>query len=51
MRRFILAAALTLSALTATAGTLAGVTLPDHVTVNNQHLLLNGMGLRKKFIV
>ena len=51
MRRLILAAALSLSALTASAATLAGVTLEDHATVNNQHLMLNGMGLRKKFIV
>lgn len=51
MRRFMLAAALSLSALTASAATVAGVTLEDHVTVNNQHLMLNGAGLRKKFIV
>ena len=51
MRRLILAAALSLTALTASAATLAGVTLEDHATVNNQQLLLNGMGLRKKFVV
>ena len=33
------------------AGTLAGVTLPDTVTVGNTSLLLNGMGLRTKFVV
>lgn len=51
MRRIILAAALALSAVTASGATLAGVTLDDHVMVNNQHLVLNGLGLRKKFIV
>jgi hypothetical protein len=30
------------------AATLAGVTLPDSVTVGNQTLVLNGMGLRTK---
>ncbi|HJQ41066.1 MAG TPA: chalcone isomerase family protein [Thermoanaerobaculia bacterium] len=48
MRRLILAAAFALPAL---AATLAGVTLEDHVAVNNQQLVLNGMGLRKKFVV
>ncbi len=33
------------------AGTLAGVTLPDTIQVGNQPLVLNGMGLRKKFVV
>src|SRR5215212_5585801 len=52
MRRLILAAALVLAATApASAATLAGVTLDDHVTVNNQHLMLNGVGLRKKFII
>lgn len=52
MRRLILAAALALAAvIPASAATLAGVTLDDHAAVNNQHLMLNGMGLRKKFIV
>lgn len=31
----------------ASAGKLAGVTLPDKVTVGNQQLTLNGMGLRE----
>jgi hypothetical protein len=48
MRRLILAVAFALPAL---AATLAGVTLEDHATVNNQHLVLNGMGLRKTFSV
>jgi len=52
MRRLIIATALALSAIIpASAATLAGVTLDDHVTVNNQQLVLNGLGLRKKFII
>ena len=33
------------------AGTLAGVTLPDTVQVGSKTLVLNGLGLRKKFMV
>lgn len=33
------------------AGTLAGVTLPDKAEVKGQTLVLNGMGLRKKFVI
>lgn len=33
------------------AGTLAGVALPDKVQVGSKTLVLNGMGLRKKFVV
>ena len=33
------------------AGSLAGVTLPDTVQVGGTTLLLNGLGLRKKFVV
>ena len=33
------------------AGTLAGVTLPDKAEVDGQTLVLNGMGLRKKFVI
>jgi Chalcone isomerase-like len=33
------------------AASLAGVTLPDTVTVGNTQLLLNGLGLRTKFMV
>ena len=33
------------------AGTLAGVTMPDTVSVGGQSLQLNGMGLREKFYV
>lgn len=38
-------------ALPAAAGTLADVTLPDKAEVKGQSLVLNGMGLRKKFVV
>src|SRR6185436_14974476 len=38
-------------ALPAIALTLAGVNLEDRVTVNGQTLVLNGAGLRKKFII
>jgi hypothetical protein len=33
------------------AGTLAGVTLSDTITIGNQTLLLNGMGIRTKFFI
>ncbi len=39
------------STLDLLAGTLAGVTLPDTVQVHNKTLVLNGLGLRKKFMV
>lgn len=51
MRRFVLAAALTLAAVTAGAVTVAGVNIPDTTDVNGQKLVLNGAGLRKKFVV
>lgn len=35
----------------ATAATLEGVNMPDSAQVNGKTLVLNGMGLRKKFIV
>jgi chalcone isomerase-like protein len=38
-------------ALPAGAGTLAGITLPDKTEVNGKSLVLNGMGLRKKFVI
>ena len=40
-----------LVALPAGAATLAGVTLPDNAQVAGKDLVLNGMGLRKKFVV
>ncbi|HKV13385.1 MAG TPA: chalcone isomerase family protein [Thermoanaerobaculia bacterium] len=50
--RIISAAALSLLlAVPAGAGTLAGVTLPDKADAKGQSLVLNGLGLRKKFVV
>jgi hypothetical protein len=40
-----------LLALPAHAANLAGVTLPDKAEVKGQSLVLNGMGLRKKFVI
>ena len=51
MRKLALAALLTLTALSASAANVAGVNLEDRATVNNQNLVLNGAGLRKKFVV
>jgi len=39
------------STLDVLAGTLAGVSLPDTAQVGNRTLVLNGLGLRKKFVV
>lgn len=50
MRRTILAAALVLAAVTAGAATVAGARIEDSVSVNNQNLVLNGAGLRKKLM-
>lgn len=50
--RILYAALLSLFlALPAGAGTLAGVTLPDKAEVKGHTLVLNGMGLRKKFVI
>lgn len=51
MRKTILAVALLAASLTATAATVAGAKIEDSVSVNNQNLVLNGAGLRKKFVV
>ncbi len=53
MRRSIVAVLITLLALPValTAGELAGVSMPDQVTVGGKTLQLNGMGLRKKLWV
>ena len=40
-----------LPAAPAAAATLEGVTLPDHVDAGGQSLVLDGMGLRKKFFI
>ena len=51
MRKFILAGALTLAAVTAGAATVAGTKIEDTSTVAGQNLVLNGAALRKKFVV
>jgi len=51
MTRFILAGALALSAVAAGAATVAGAKIEDTVSVGGHNLVLNGAGLRKKFIV
>src|SRR5258708_24374524 len=56
MGRLLLSSALLLTcalapAPPAAAGTLADVTLPDKVDAGGQALVLNGLGLRKKFFV
>ena len=51
MRKLVLAALLALTAVTASAANVGGVNLEDKTTVNNQTLVLNGAGLRKKFVV
>jgi len=51
MRKLILAAALSLAAVTAGAATVAGVKIEDTSNVGGQNLVLNGAALRKKFIV
>jgi len=47
----LLLALLLLVPAIAPAATLAGVTLEDKVSVNGQNLVLNGLGLRKKFFI
>lgn len=52
MRRgVLLAAALLALSVPALADTLAGVTLPETMTVGDKTLVLNGMGVRTKFFV
>lgn len=50
MRRFIVAAALSLAAVNVDAATVAGVKIADSASVANQNLVLNGAGLRKKLM-
>ena len=50
MRRFILAATLSLAAVHADAATVAGVKIADSASVANHNLVLNGAGLRKKLM-
>jgi hypothetical protein len=52
MRKLILSATVALAlAIPAAAANVAGVNMEDRVTVGTQTLVLNGAGLRKKFIV
>jgi hypothetical protein len=52
MRRTVLfSVGLALVAVAAAAMELAGVTLPDTITVNGTTLTLNGMGIRKKLFI
>lgn len=51
MRSLSIALLTLLLALPAQAGTLAGVSLPDTMDVNGKSLVLNGMGLRSKFVI
>jgi hypothetical protein len=51
MRRFLLIAVLIAAAgLDVFGATLAGVTMPDSVSVSGRTLVLNGMGLRTRFL-
>ncbi|MCC7343352.1 MAG: chalcone isomerase family protein [Deltaproteobacteria bacterium] len=51
MRKFLVFAFLFLFASPAGAATLEGVTMPDTMQVGGKSLVLNGMGVRKKFVV
>lgn len=52
MRKGLVAAVILLAlAVPALAATLAGVTFPDSVTVGDRTLVLNGMGVRSKWMV
>lgn len=51
MARLALAFSLTLAALDAGAVTIAGAKIEDSVSVNNGNLVLNGAGIRKKFMI
>ena len=50
-RLSLLAALLAVPTAPLFAGTLAGVTLPDKAEAKGQSLVLNGLGLRKKFVI
>ena len=50
-RLSLLAALLAVPTAPVFAGSLAGVTLPDKAAAKGQSLVLNGLGLRKKFVI
>ena len=47
----LVALSLAVPAAPAAAGSLSGVTLPDTIQAGGQDLVLNGMGLRKRFVI
>jgi hypothetical protein len=51
MRKFILAAVLTVVSVTASAASVAGVNLPDTIDASGHKLVLNGAALRKKLFI
>jgi len=51
MKRTAIALSLILAAAAAEAKDVAGVKVPDSVSVNNQTLALNGAGIRKKLFI
>lgn len=51
MKRIAIALTLTLAAAVAEAKNVAGVNLPDTVSVSGQTLVLNGAGIRKKLFI
>jgi hypothetical protein len=51
MRKLILAAALTVVSVTASAATVAGVNMADTAEIAGTKVVLNGAALRKKFVV
>jgi hypothetical protein len=51
MKKLAIALSLVGAAVAAEAKTVAGVNVPDTVSVNNQTLVLNGAGIRKKLFI
>lgn len=51
MRRLFFCVVILLLVLDVRATELAGVTLPDSVQIGDTHLILNGLGLRKKLMI
>lgn len=51
MKKFLVFTLLTFFSLTAYGAEISGVTFPDNLTVGQENLILNGLGLRKKLVV
>lgn len=51
LAQLALALSLTLGAVNAAAATVAGTAIEDSVNVNGHNLVLNGAGVRKKFVI